>query len=58
MKKKKIQLERSPTECRTITIYLTEEMIDKLDKQSHMEGMHRNRYVMLALDHYWECEDR
>jgi len=43
--------------ARTINMQMTEEAIAKLDSMSKEHGIARNKYIALALEHYWECDD-
>ena len=41
----------------SIHAYLTYAQIEKLTRICEEEGIHRNKYVSEALDHYWKCKN-
>ena len=45
------------TAKRSINIQFTEDEIDELEMRSMEEEIPRNKYISIALEHYWNCDN-
>lgn len=50
-------LKKAPS-MRSITMQFTEEDIERMDKESVELDIVRNKYIGMALDHYWNCKKK
>lgn len=49
-------LKKAPA-MRSITMQFTEEDIERIDKESEELEIVRNKFIGIALDHYWRCNN-
>ena len=50
-------LKKAPA-MRSITMQFTEEDIERMDKESEELEIVRNKFIGMALDHYWNCKKK
>ena len=50
-------LKKTPA-MRSITMQFTEEDIERMDKESEELEIVRNKFIGMALDHYWNCKKK
>lgn len=49
---------KKPHVMRSITMQFTEDQIERMEKESLELDIMRNKYVNIALEHYWSCKKK
>ncbi len=49
---------KKPHAMRSITMQFTEDQIERMEKESLDLDIMRNKYVNIALEHYWSCKKK
>lgn len=47
---------KKPPAMRSITMQFTEDQISRMEEECGEMDVQRNKYVNIALEHYWSCK--
>ncbi len=50
-------LRKSPV-MRSLTMQVTENLLQRVDKEAEELEVPRNRFINMVLDHYWSCKKK